>query len=100
MLKVNEVTKKYGKVLAVDRMSFEVDPGEIAVLLGPNGAGKSTIIKCIAGLLQYDGEISVDGHMNKGIEAKQILGYVPETAALFDSYLWRNISTLSPRPTG
>ncbi|MGI5851827.1 MAG: ABC transporter ATP-binding protein [Caldicoprobacterales bacterium] len=85
MLKVNEVTKKYGKVLAVDQMSFEVDPGEIAVLLGPNGAGKSTIIKCIAGLLQYDGEISVDGHMNKGIEAKQILGYVPETAALFDS---------------
>ena len=77
--------KKYGKVLAVDHMSFEVDQGEIAVLLGPNGAGKSTIIKCIAGLLQYDGEITVGGHVNKGIEAKQILGYVPETAALFDS---------------
>ena len=48
MLKVKDVTKKYGKVLAVDHMSFEVDQGEIAVLLGPNGAGKSTIIKCIA----------------------------------------------------
>jgi ABC-2 type transport system ATP-binding protein len=54
-------------------------------LLGPNGAGKSTILKSIAGLLQYNGEITVDGHMNKEIEAKRILSYIPETAALFDS---------------
>ncbi|NLI60805.1 MAG: ABC transporter ATP-binding protein [Clostridiales bacterium] len=85
MLEIKDVTKKYGKILAVDEMSFEVGKGEIAVLLGPNGAGKSTIIKCIAGLLQYDGEITVEGHMNKELEAKQIIGYVPETAALFDA---------------
>ena len=85
MLKVDGVTKKYGKVLAVDEMSFDVGEGEIAVLLGPNGAGKSTIIKCIAGLLQYRGEITVGGHMNKGMKAKKILGYIPETAALFDA---------------
>lgn len=85
MLKVESVTKNYGKVLAVDNMSFNVEAGEIAVLLGPNGAGKSTIIKCIAGLLQFSGEITIGGTKNKEIEAKKILGYVPETAALFDA---------------
>ncbi len=85
MLSVQNVTKKYGKVLAVDEVSFEVGKGEIAVLLGPNGAGKSTIIKCIAGLLQYNGKIAIDDHINKGVEAKKILGYVPETASLFDA---------------
>ena len=55
MLKVNAVTKKYGKVLANDNISFDIGDGEIAVLIGPNGAGKSTIIKCITGLLRFDG---------------------------------------------
>jgi ABC-2 type transport system ATP-binding protein len=85
MLKVKEVTKRYGKVLAVDQMSFEVGEGEISVVLGPNGAGKSTIIKCIAGLLQYNGEITIHEYINKELEAKKILSYIPETPALFDS---------------
>lgn len=51
MLTLNHVTKYYGKNLANDDISFQVDSGQIAILLGPNGAGKSTIIKCIAGLL-------------------------------------------------
>jgi ABC-2 type transport system ATP-binding protein len=85
MLSVNNVTKRYGKVLAVDDLSFEGPSGEITVLLGPNGAGKSTIIKCIAGLLQYNGKILVDGYANKTIDAKRILSYVPESPALFDS---------------
>ena len=55
MLQVNHVTKKYGKVLANDDISFSVQNGQLAVLLGPNGAGKSTIIKCIAGLLRFQG---------------------------------------------
>lgn len=49
MLTLNHVTKYYGKNLANDDISFQVDSGQIAILLGPNGAGKSTIIKCIAG---------------------------------------------------
>ena len=73
MLKVNAVTKKYGKVLANDNISFSIAPGEIAVLIGPNGAGKSTIIKCITGLLRFDGEITVDGKNNKSKEAKALL---------------------------
>ena len=85
MLTVKEVTKRYGKVLAVDQMSFEIGEGEISVVLGPNGAGKSTIIKCIAGLLQHSGEITICGHKNKNLEAKRVLSYIPETPALYDS---------------
>ena len=84
MLQVNHVTKKYGKLLANRDVSFEIGSGEIAVLLGPNGAGKSTIIKCIAGLLRFDGEILIDGFSNKSIDAKTCLGYVPEMPAIYD----------------
>lgn len=84
MLKVKNVTKKYGRVLANDDINFEIDKGEIAVLLGPNGAGKSTIIKCIAGLLRFKGEITFSGTGNKALEAKKILGYIPEMPAVYD----------------
>ena len=56
MLEVNNLTKKYKKVAAVDQISFTVPSGKVGILLGPNGAGKSTTIKSIAGLLRYEGE--------------------------------------------
>ena len=84
MLQVNHVTKKYGKVLANDDISFSVKNGQLAVLLGPNGAGKSTIIKCIAGLLRFQGEILVPGQPNDSLEAKHALGYVPEMPAVYE----------------
>ncbi|MBO5936980.1 MAG: ABC transporter ATP-binding protein [Clostridia bacterium] len=84
MLKVNSVTKKYGKVLANDNISFDIASGEIAVLIGPNGAGKSTIIKCITGLLRFEGEITVEGMNNKGRQAKALIGYIPEMPAVYD----------------
>ena len=84
MLSVSNVSKKYGKLLANDDISFSVNDGQIAILLGPNGAGKSTIIKSIAGLLRFEGEITVDGLGNKSLEAKRVLGYVPEMPAVYD----------------
>ena len=84
MLSISHVTKKYGKMVANNDISFQVGDGQIAVLLGPNGAGKSTMIKCIAGLLRYEGEITVDGYPNKSLEAKRLLGYVPEMPAVYD----------------
>lgn len=84
MLKVKNVTKKYGKLKANDNVSLEVKGGEIAVLLGPNGAGKSTLIKSITGLLRFEGEITVDGENNKSLHAKSVLGYVPEIPAVYD----------------
>ena len=84
MLTVQSVSKRYGKLLANDDISFSVLAGQIAILLGPNGAGKSTIIKCIAGLLRFTGEVTIGGHPNKTLEAKRILGYVPEIPAVYD----------------
>lgn len=84
MFKVEQVTKRYGKVAANKQISFEVQDGEIGVLLGPNGAGKSTLIKCITGLLRFEGSICIEGYSNKSIEAKKLLGYVPEMPAVYD----------------
>lgn len=84
MLNVEHVTKKYGKLTANSDISFSVDAGQIAVLLGPNGAGKSTIIKCISGLLRFDGKILIGGADNKSVDAKRMLGYVPEMPAMYE----------------
>lgn len=84
MFTVSHVTKRYGKLVANSDVSLEVNDGQIAVLLGPNGAGKSTLIKCIAGLLRFEGEIRLDGFPNKSLEAKRLLGYIPELPAVYD----------------
>ncbi len=84
MINVSHLTKKYNRFVANDNLSFMVADGEIAVLAAPNGAGKSTAIKCIAGLLRFDGEIEICGENNKSAQAKQILGYIPEIPAPFE----------------
>lgn len=84
MLTVRGVTKRYGKTIANQDISFTVEDGQIAVLLGPNGAGKSTIIKSICGLLRFTGSIELDGVPNKSLEAKRLLGYIPELPAVYD----------------
>jgi ABC-type multidrug transport system ATPase subunit len=84
LLSVNNVTKKYGRTVANNNISFTVEPGQIAVLLGPNGAGKSTVIKCISGLLRFEGQISLMGQDSKTAEAKRVLGYIPEIPAVYD----------------
>jgi len=83
MLDVSHVTKRYGKTIACDDLSFHLDPGSVTVLLGPNGAGKSTIMKSVIGFLKYDGEITVDGFVNKSTEARRVMGYIPELPALY-----------------
>lgn len=84
MIEIKNVTKKYGKTLANDDVSFSIEGGQVGILLGPNGAGKSTLIKCICGLLRFDGEIKIGGYENHSLEAKRILGYIPETPAIYD----------------
>ncbi len=83
MLKVEHLTKQYGKVFANRDVSFILPDGSISVLLGPNGAGKSTVIKSIIGFLKYDGIITVNGLYNKSVDAKKLLGYVPELPCLY-----------------
>ena len=84
MLKVNAVTKKFRELKANDNISLSLSEGETGILLGSNGAGKSTLIKCICGLMNFEGSITVNGADCKSIEAKRLIGYVPETPALYD----------------
>jgi len=96
MLSVRGVTKKYGKFIANDDVSFTINPGEISILLGPNGAGKSTIIKCIAGLLKFKGDILINGNENKSLLAKRDLGYIPEMPALYDMLtVWEHMEFIA-----
>ena len=86
MIELKNVTKKYGKVVAVDDMSFSIDEGEIVGLLGPNGAGKSTTMNMITGFIeQTSGEILIDGYdiLRKPKKAKKEIGYMPEGVPLY-----------------
>ena len=85
MLEVSHLTKIYKNLVANGDLTFTVNPGEIAVLLGPNGAGKSTAIKCISGLLRFQGEIKICGYPNKSIDAKRNFGYIPEIPAPYEN---------------
>lgn len=85
MLEIQDLTKKYGKHLAVDHVTFTVPNGQVGILLGPNGAGKSTIIKSIAGLLRYQGGVGIEQMPARTLEAKRIFAYVPEIPAMFDA---------------
>src|SRR3990172_587628 len=81
------VTKRYNEIVAVNNLDLSIKPGEIFGLLGPNGSGKSTTLKMLLGLVQPDaGSISVLG-MNvqrHPVALKQLLGYVPESARLYE----------------
>lgn len=83
MIHVQHVTKKYGNMLANNDVNLESVDGGLSVLLGANGAGKSTLIKCICGLLRFEGSIKVNGFDNHSLEAKRLLGYVPEFPAMY-----------------
>lgn len=86
MIKVDNITRKYGDNAAVDRVSFEISPGEIVGLLGHNGAGKTTIMKMMTGYLEpTGGNIFID---NLDISAnrqviQQKIGYLPENCPVY-----------------
>jgi ABC-2 type transport system ATP-binding protein len=86
VIEVDNVTKKFGQHLAVDRVSFNVDKGEILGFLGPNGAGKSTTMNIITGYISAtDGSVKVGGHdvLEEPAEVKKQIGYMPEQPPLY-----------------
>jgi len=90
MLKLNNVTKKFGSLTAVSGLSLEVKRSEIFGLIGPNGSGKTTTIKMIAGLLAPSkGEILVDGASiaESPQDAKSKIGYIPD-----DPNVWEKLT--------
>lgn len=88
IIKITNLSKKYGSNIAVDNISLNINEGEIFGLLGPNGAGKSTTINSICGLLKTNqGEVVIDG-INMGensLEGKKRLGLVPQEIAIFEN---------------
>lgn len=87
MIELNQLTKRYDKLLAVDSITLAVQPGEIFGCLGPNGAGKTTTIRMMMGLLQpTSGSIRLGGHdlAREPIPAKQLCGFVPDRPHLYE----------------
>jgi ABC-2 type transport system ATP-binding protein len=86
MLDVHALTKRYGGLLAVDRVSFKIDRGEVVGYLGPNGSGKSTTVNIVVGLLEPSaGSVALDGHAQDEdpVAFKRRIGYVPEEPYLY-----------------
>src|SRR5262245_5868308 len=86
MLKANGLTKRYSGLLALDRVSFELHPGEIVGYLGPNGSGKSTTVNLVVGLLEPSaGYLTLSGirAADDPIGYKRRIGYVPEEPTLY-----------------
>lgn len=92
MINVQGLSKRFGELRAVDRISFSVMPGELFGFLGPNGAGKTTTISMVSGLLRPDeGTISI-GEYNlweSPQKAKRLLGLVPQEVALYEEFTAR-----------
>ncbi len=103
MIKLEGVTKRFGRKVAVESLSFSVNEGEIFGLLGPNGAGKTTTLRLITGLLFPDaGTVEVCGvPLETGKErVKYMLGYVPDGPYVYDKLTGREFLFFSGRVRG
>jgi ABC-2 type transport system ATP-binding protein len=90
LLALDEVSKRFGGIAAVDQVSFQVDRGQVVGFLGPNGAGKSTTMRMITQFIEPDtGSIRLDGVPldEAGREAKRRIGYLPENNPLYGEML-------------
>ena len=89
---VQDLTKRYGTKLAVDRLSFGVSPGEILGLAGPNGAGKTTTLLSLAGLLRPDGGLICWGGRALGPERARAMALISETPEVYDMLtVWEHL---------
>src|SRR5262245_56774292 len=95
MIQVDNLTKYFGPILAVDHVSCGIDRGEIVGFLGPNGAGKTTTIRILTSFLPATSGIArVAGHdvMTESMDVRRHIGYLPESVPLYpemrvDEYL-------------
>lgn len=78
IVKIDHLSKKYQKKLALSNINLELSEGQVVGLLGPNGSGKTTLMKILAGLLKsYTGDVFIDGH-RPGPYTKSIVSYLPD----------------------
>ncbi len=85
MIQIQQVSKSFAALIAVDDLSLTIDTGEIFGLLGPNGAGKTTTISMSCGLVSPDtGSITINGLQPQSREARKVMGLVPQSIALYE----------------
>jgi len=87
MIHVKNLVKRFGSILAVDNIAFEVNKGEVLGFLGPNGAGKSTTMKMITCYLRPDsGTATIGGYdiLKNSVDVRRIIGYVPENVPAYE----------------
>ncbi len=97
VIQVEGLTKQYGQLTAVNRISFEVSKGEFFGFLGPNGAGKTTTVRVLTGIIRPDaGKALISGYPAGSLRAKQRTGVVPEMANPYqDISGWSNLMLVS-----
>lgn len=86
MIRMQGVTRRFGRTTAVDGIGLEISHGDSVALWGSNGAGKTTLIRCVLGLLRFRGEITIDGLdvLKQGRHTRQMIGYVPQELSFYD----------------
>jgi ABC-type multidrug transport system ATPase subunit len=84
-IRIQGLTKRFGRVTALENLHLEVARGEMLLLLGANGAGKSTLLRCILGILPYEGSIEVEGldPLTRGREVRSRIGYMPQSGGIY-----------------
>jgi ABC-type multidrug transport system ATPase subunit/ABC-type transport system involved in multi-copper enzyme maturation permease subunit len=84
MIRIENVSKRFGRRLALEGVSLQIVPGQITLLLGANGAGKSTLLRSILGIADFEGRILVNGldPSTQGPEVRSLIGYMPQSGGL------------------
>ena len=103
MIKLENLTKNYGDLVAVDQINLEVSKGEVFGFLGPNGAGKTTTIKMIAGVLKpTSGTAYIGGYdiSKNPLKAKQIFGFIPDRPFIYEKLTGDEFLTFTSRLYG
>ena len=87
MITIQNLTKQYGKITALNNVTFNFNDEEVIAIMGENGAGKSTLLKICAGVLSFNhGTVTIDGHniITNPIQARTHIGYLPEMPELYE----------------
>ena len=91
-LRVEDLTKRYGALVAVDALTFSVAPGEILALIGPNGAGKTTTLLCLAGLLRPGGGRILWQGTQLGPDRGRYVALIPENPEVYEMLtVWEHL---------